>query len=254
MQKELKKKKDLLRQQRAEIDMLKKQTLQEMEGEKSQNDKYMSAHSNYNKHKIEELNTEINELKEEINNLKEEKEKLSKKLRHTETQMSDKMNEYNDLRLNFDSKLKVIEDKYREQIDNLVSEISKLRLLYMKKCDELYDEKQLVTGKVVEKAQLTRDFLKKKIIETRKNLKISMAPGMPIDKHQKLEKMRRSSNPITEEELVEAQSSAGNLETAIKLAKQKFTNVTPRPSFSHENDWNLENANIEYNKDISQNN
>lgn len=52
----------------------------------------MSAHSNYNKHKIEELNTEINELKEEINNLKEEKEKLSKKLRHTETQMSDKVN------------------------------------------------------------------------------------------------------------------------------------------------------------------
>lgn len=39
-----------------------------------------------------------------------------------------------------------------------------------------------------------------------------------------------------------------------ELAKQKFTNVTPRPSFSHENDWNLENANIEYNKDLSHNN
>lgn len=46
-----------------------------------------------------------------------------------------------------------------------------------------------------------------------------MAPGMPIDKHQKLEKMRRSSNPITEEELVEAQSSAGNLEAAISKHK-----------------------------------
>ena len=33
----------------------------------------------------------------------------------------------------------------------------------MKKCGELYDERQIMTGKVIEKAKITRDYLKKVI-------------------------------------------------------------------------------------------
>ena len=36
-------------------------------------------------------------------------------------------------------------------------------MLYLKKCGELYDEKHMMTGKVIEKAKITRDFLRKVI-------------------------------------------------------------------------------------------
>jgi hypothetical protein len=35
------------------------------------------------------------------------------------------------------------------------------RMLYLRKCGELYDEKHMMTGRVIEKAKITRDYLRK---------------------------------------------------------------------------------------------
>ena len=66
--------------------------------------------------------------------------------------------------------------------------------------------------------------MKKKIIETRKNLNVSMAAHNPNIKPEayKEEKVRRSSFPTTRDEKIDAQSTAGNLDNAIsKHLKQK---------------------------------
>ncbi len=41
--------------------------------------------------------------------------------------------------------------------------IWKNRMLYLRKCGELYDEKHMMTGRVIEKAKITRDYLRKVI-------------------------------------------------------------------------------------------
>jgi hypothetical protein len=37
-------------------------------------------------------------------------------------------------------------------------------MMYLKKCDELYNERQLITGKLMEKANITKEYLKKVIV------------------------------------------------------------------------------------------
>jgi hypothetical protein len=60
---------------------------------------------------------------------------------------------------NFQDKVQQVDDKYKEQIHSLMSQNTELRRVYMKKCEELVNEKNISEKTMNTKVESAKDVM-----------------------------------------------------------------------------------------------
>jgi len=222
---------DLMVRQRNEMDTMKYQVTQDSEFKSDSMNNFNSTIRDL-KYEHEMASDEIKSLKDQLEYQKSIYDKLALKLKQNENILAEKNNEYNFLKSNLDDKVKDVEERFSEDLDNMMQEASQLRMMYLKKCDELYNERQIITSKIMEKANITKEYLKKKLLKTKYNANISLAPhNARIPWNAKpVTKKRRSSLPTTDAETFQAELTAGNIESVIRIAKKRVSNNASVPS------------------------
>lgn len=122
-------------------------------------------------------------------------------------QMKVKMMEWEE---KFESRIKQIDETYREEIDEQKKQLSELRILYIKKCSELHDLKHSENVSLNERVMSAKETMKV-IIETRLRSEVSLASSTDpqLERLYRQPKTRPTSAPVTQFEVDRATVNAG---------------------------------------------
>lgn len=115
-----KEKRELILKQKQEFEKMRKEEMERLENEEL--DKLSMGVSAEHKKKLDETIRELQECQLEIEDLKHLNVKLENKLKQTESSLNETRKEYDELKMNFDNKIKSIEQMYKDDIDNLVKD------------------------------------------------------------------------------------------------------------------------------------
>ncbi|CAF2218958.1 unnamed protein product [Rotaria magnacalcarata] len=125
------------------------------------------ADSAFDRTRIETLTKELTSTKLELDDTKERATSLFAQLKDLEIRYTETNRQLNDFRMNFDEKIKEIEKLYAGRLDQLYLQNADLRNMYLKKCDELVDERTLTKQKISEQVNMTRKQLRQKLLDVR---------------------------------------------------------------------------------------
>ncbi|CAF0839896.1 unnamed protein product [Didymodactylos carnosus] len=147
----MKERKNIAARQKMEIENIRKQHQKEVETIHK-----TFADTAYDRAKTESLSKELTSAKLDLDDYKERTILLSTKLKDLEIQHVQCMRELNEFRTRFDEKTKEIEKIYTDRIDSLNLQNADLRHLFMKKCAEVIDERNLTKHKIDEQVKLSK--------------------------------------------------------------------------------------------------
>lgn len=160
--------------------------------------------------KLRQTEACLNETQQELDHLQDVYQNTCLQLdgcRLEGDQMKVKMMEWEE---KFESRIKQIDETYREEIDEQKKQLSELRILYIKKCSELLDLKHSENVSLNERVMSAKETMKV-IIETRLRSEVSLAPSTdPALEHlYRQPKTRPTSAPVTRFEVDCATVNAG---------------------------------------------
>ncbi|XP_064646784.1 involucrin-like isoform X2 [Lineus longissimus] len=175
--------------------------------------------------KLKAIEKEFAELKEEHKQLYQENAKVRDQLKMATLELSDAKIKILEFEENFQDKVQQVDDKYKEQIHGLMSQNTELRRVYMKKCEELVEEKNVTQKTIDTKVESAKDVMQA-IINTRRRANVSMAAAGPEwDNVRKAPKDRPSSAPMTQTETKLALLSAGEADKTDRTISRANTLV-----------------------------
>ncbi|XP_060575551.1 RB1-inducible coiled-coil protein 1-like [Ruditapes philippinarum] len=112
----------------------------------------------------------------------------------------------------FDQKVQEVDEKYKAKIDELMTQNTELKRLYVSKCGELYEEKVLFERDRQERVMTAKETMHK-MLQSKHKAEVSLTPGLKeIEDKQRQPKVRPGSAPITKTETESAALSAGETE------------------------------------------
>ncbi|XP_033101825.1 WEB family protein At4g27595, chloroplastic-like isoform X2 [Anneissia japonica] len=178
---------------------------------------------------LEHLKSVQGELDETIGNLAVTKSQLAE----TKSELTDTKRRLIGFEENFQEKVDEVDDKYKQRINNLMTENTELRKRYMQKCDQLFDEKSQSEVKRIEKLSSTKEIMQMLVhVKNRSNVSITCSDPN-TDNIPKLPFTRPSSAPITKREERKAIRSAGETAYLTGEEDQGYTPLDRRPRTTH---------------------
>ncbi|XP_071942313.1 uncharacterized protein [Antedon mediterranea] len=177
---------------------------------------------------LEQLKSVQAELEDTVENLVVAKSKLAE----TRAELEITKRRLIGFEENFEEKVDEVDDKYKQQINNLMIDNSELRRRYMQKCDQLFDEKSQGEVRRMEKLSSTKEIMQM-LVHVKNRSNISIACSNPNTDHiPKLALTRPLSAPCTKREENKAIRSAG--ETGyLREQDRSYTQYERRPRTTH---------------------
>ncbi|ESP00749.1 hypothetical protein LOTGIDRAFT_205203 [Lottia gigantea] len=165
------------------------------------------------------LNAELEEVKAELAQVKASYLETSSQLNITNRQLTDTKVHLLEYEEQFQDKVQIIDDKYRQKIDDLMRQNTELRQLYVKKCGQLFDEKAVSERTVINKVTTAKQTMKELIkVKERSNVNL-IANDPDLEKRARKPKTRPGSAPTTHIEGITAHLSAGETDHLQKHAE-----------------------------------
>ncbi|KAK6165261.1 hypothetical protein SNE40_022219 [Patella caerulea] len=152
---------------------------------------------------------ELDEVKEELEEVKTSYSETCSLLNTTSRLLTDTKVRLLEYEEQFADKVQLIDDKYRDRIDELMRQNTELRQQYVKKCGQLYEEKAVTERHVFDKVTSAKQAMEELIkVKERSNVNL-IASDPDLEKRARKPKTRPSSAPTTNVEGVKAHLSAG---------------------------------------------
>ncbi|KAL5008256.1 hypothetical protein ScPMuIL_013837 [Solemya velum] len=176
--------------------------------------------------KLKNVTAELEETKSELSAVKTRYDETCQQLANTTRSLADNKVRLISFEQQFEAKVQEVDDRYKYKIQDLMTENTELRRLYLKKCAELFDEKantELLQSVRVSSAQ----SVMKEMIESKHRANVSLRPSdLVLDKKDRKRKDRPGSAPQTKEEVASAHVSAGETDHLFEACEDDFS-VTP---------------------------
>lgn len=102
--------------------------------------------------KADALEAALQELEEKYQTTNKELKRMSLELQETQSNL-------NVYERKFEEKVDAVEDKYRKRIDDLIREVSELRLKFIDKCDSLYQERYKAEEDMQRRTNIIKDMM-----------------------------------------------------------------------------------------------
>ncbi|XP_071100709.1 flagellum-associated coiled-coil domain-containing protein 1-like isoform X2 [Haliotis cracherodii] len=116
----------------------------------------------------------------------------------------------------FQDKVQAVDDKYRQQLQELMRQNTELRRQYNKKCGELFDEKAVSEKENYQRVQSAKETMRT-LIKVKERSKVNISAADPtLEQLRRVPKVRPGSAPITRQEAQNAQLSAGETDHLCK--------------------------------------
>lgn len=166
--------------------------------------------------RLKRTTAELKEVKTELEAVKNSYNETCKQLAATTRDLTDTKVKLMSFEEQFEQKVQQVDDKYKDQINNLMTKNVELRRLYVKKCGELYDEKVSADMERVVRVSSAKEVMHN-MLKSKHKADVSLAPGeifTPEEKSKRTLKYRRSSAPITQDEAELAFQSSGKFDTS----------------------------------------
>ncbi|XP_071150658.1 flagellum-associated coiled-coil domain-containing protein 1-like isoform X2 [Mytilus edulis] len=164
--------------------------------------------------RLKRTTAELKEVKSELEEVKNSYNETCKLLATTTRDLADTKVKLMSFEEQFEEKVQQVDDKYKDQINSLMTKNVELRRLYVKKCGELYDEKVSADEERVVRVSSAKEVMHS-MLKSKHKADVSFTPGeilTPEEKSIKTLKYRRSSAPITQEEAELAYQGSGKLD------------------------------------------
>ncbi|CAG2243875.1 unnamed protein product [Mytilus edulis] len=167
--------------------------------------------------RLKRTTAELKEVKSELEEVKNSYNETCKLLATTTRDLADTKVKLMSFEEQFEEKVQQVDDKYKDQINSLMTKNVELRRLYVKKCGELYDEKVSADEERVVRVSSAKEVMHS-MLKSKHKADVSFTPGeilTPEEKSIKTLKYRRSSAPITQEEAELAYQGSGKLDNHV---------------------------------------
>ncbi|CAH1790187.1 unnamed protein product [Owenia fusiformis] len=162
--------------------------------------------------KLKKTAAELEDVKNAHKLLNDKYDLVCKQFTKTTHELTDtklKLLEYEE---NFQDKVATVDDKYKEQIHDLMMKNTELRRMYVKKCGQLFDEKAESEKSFVQDIQNAKDTMHT-IINTRNRAMVNLAGGdLTLDDKPRKPFERPTSAPVTRPEAETAHLTASQTE------------------------------------------
>lgn len=181
--------------------------------------------------RLKKTTAELNETKEQLDQVTADYNTTCQSLLNTTRQLTDtkvRLMEFEEL---FQQKVAQVDDKYRQKLQELRSQNTELKRLFVQKCGELFDEKTNTDLQTTERVKTARETMET-LIKSKERTKVNLAVGGPdIQYKVRGGKTRPVSAPGTRHETEAAHVTAG--ETVDSTRQQEFIspeiNLEPLP-------------------------
>ncbi|KAL4217347.1 hypothetical protein ACF0H5_023798 [Mactra antiquata] len=207
------------KEQHRTIDMMRKEHKREL-------DSLVRKYSNVaaDLERLQKCTAELEETKAELGIVTERYNETCKQLAKITTTLTDTKVRLFAFEEQFDQKVQEVDEKYKKKIDELMTQNTELKRLYVSKCGELYEEKVLFERDRVERVMTAKQTMHE-MLKSKHKAEISLTPGLKeIEDEERVPKVRPGSAPITKTETFTAALSAG--ETDHLLSKEE-ENIRP---------------------------
>ncbi|KAK3787808.1 hypothetical protein RRG08_038512 [Elysia crispata] len=191
--------------------------------------KFSNAAANIER--LKKTTAELDEVKEQLEQVTSDYNTTCQSLANTTRQLTDtkvRLMEFEEL---FQQKVAQVDDKYRLKLQELRSQNTELKRLFVQKCGELFDEKTNTDLQTTERVKTARETMES-LIKSKQRAEVNLAVGGPnVEDKIRGGKTRPVSAPGTRLETEAAHITAG--ETMDKSKQQEFVapeiNLNPVP-------------------------
>ncbi|KAL8592341.1 hypothetical protein ACOMHN_044277 [Nucella lapillus] len=127
--------------------------------------------------KLKKTTAELEETKTELQQIKQSYDETCQQLANTTRNLTDTKVRLMDFEQRFQEKVMEVDDKYRLKLQDLMTQNTELKRLYVQKCGQLYDEKTVSEQRTMQEVQTAKATLESLIRSKHKaNVSIAMAP------------------------------------------------------------------------------
>ncbi|XP_076446046.1 uncharacterized protein LOC143283687 isoform X2 [Babylonia areolata] len=163
--------------------------------------------------RLKKTTADLEEAKTELQQLKESYDQTCQQLANTTRGLTDTKVRLMDFEQRFQEKVMEVDDKYRLKLQDLMTQNTELKRLYVQKCGQLYDEKTTSEQRTMQEVQTAKATMESLIRSKHKaNVSIAMTPEVASPRPPRLQfclKARPSSAPGTRTEQELAHWGAG---------------------------------------------
>ncbi|KAL3854609.1 hypothetical protein ACJMK2_013872 [Sinanodonta woodiana] len=162
--------------------------------------------------RLKKTTAELQETRQELNSLKQRYDETCQQMVNTTRELTDTKVRLLSFEEQFDTKVQEVDEKYKKRIEELMTQNTELKRLYVQKCGELFEEKILFEKDRVERVNTSKQAIMHSLLRSKQKADISFKPGdQKLDEKEKQTKPkeRPGSAPITKIEYSEAQTTAG---------------------------------------------
>ncbi|GFO32487.1 inner centromere protein-like [Plakobranchus ocellatus] len=178
--------------------------------------------------RLKKTTAELNEVKEQLDLVTSDYNTTCQSLANTTRQLTDtkvRLMEFEEL---FQQKVAQVDEKYRLKLQELRTQNTELKRLFVQKCGELFDEKTHSDLQTSERVKTARETMES-LVKSKQRAKVNLAVGGPnVEDKIRGGKTRPVSAPGTRLETETAHLTAG--ETTDKGRKREF--ITPEINLS----------------------
>ncbi|CAG5115646.1 unnamed protein product, partial [Candidula unifasciata] len=196
---------NLAREHQKAIEAMRQQHKQEMDSLV-----YRFSNAAADLEKLKETTELLEETKSELQSLKDSYSTVCQQLASVTDQLRDAKVRLVDFEERFEEKVSQIDAKYTQKLQELMTQNTELKRLFVQKCGELFDEKANSDYKRVQRVKSARETLQM-LVKSKQRANLSIALGAPAQKI-KCYKNRPLSAPGTREDTRAAYDSAGQVE------------------------------------------
>ncbi|XP_005102826.2 flagellum-associated coiled-coil domain-containing protein 1 [Aplysia californica] len=168
--------------------------------------------------KLRKTTAELEETKSELDQLKEAYNETCIKLTSTTRMLTDAKVRLMDFEERFQERVAQVDDKYRHKLEELMTQNTELKRLFVQKCGELFDEKSNTDNQTSQRVKTAKEAMET-LIKSKQRANVNLAVGGPLDKIRG-GKTRPLSAPGTRSETHKAHVTAG--ETDAHPTKREF--------------------------------
>ncbi|KAK3592444.1 hypothetical protein CHS0354_004875 [Potamilus streckersoni] len=160
--------------------------------------------------RLKKTTIELQETKQELNLLKQRYDETCQQMVNTTRELTDTKVRLLSFEEQFDTKVQEVDEKYKKRIEELMTQNTELKRLYVQKCGELFEEKILFEKDRVQRVNTSKEAIMHSLLRSKQKADISFKPGdEKLDEKGTKPKERPGSAPITKMEYNEAQTTAG---------------------------------------------
>ncbi|KAK7501239.1 hypothetical protein BaRGS_00007364, partial [Batillaria attramentaria] len=159
--------------------------------------------------RLQKTTAELQETKTELQQIRERYDETCQQLANTTRNLTDTKVRLMEFEERFQEKVAEVDDKYRLKLQDLMSQNTELKRLYVRKCGQLFDEKALTDRKTQQEVQSAKSAMENLIrSKHRANVSVALTPETASPRP-RAPKLRPSSAPGTKYEADVAHWSAG---------------------------------------------